>query len=143
MAAIDFFDSAETAWVDMTIYVNGAKTAKATGLSLRVTREKEYFYGAGDEPQSIQSGNKSYTGTLGLSKNAMDAIRRAGFAVGAGDLTDLELQLVADFAPKGSRIAQTLTVLRMQFSEDALDLAQNQKSVSMNLPIMALGIKYT
>lgn len=132
------FDSKECEWADLTLYLNGAKVVKIQGLRARRSQEKEFLYAAGNEPGDIQSGNKGGDGTLTLLKGAADNIRRAIAAAGGIDIMDARFVIVADFAPKGNRIAQSNTYNGVEFTEDPLDLVQNQNSIPIPIPFLFL-----
>lgn len=132
------FDSKECEWSDLKVFFNGAFVIKINRLAFRSRQEKEFLHAAGNEPHSIQRGNKEYDGTMDLYKNAVDAINRAVMLAGGESLLDATFIVVADFAPKGTRLQQSTTLFGVEFTEEALEIAQNQKSVIYSLPFMYL-----
>lgn len=137
------FDSKECEWADFSLYINGVFISKIAGFTSRKRQEKEPLHAHGNEPFSIQRGNKTYEGNLVLYKNAVDAINRAVQLAGGDDLLDAEFIIVGSFAPKGTRVIQNRTLLNCEFTEEAVELAQNAKSVQVTLPFIYLRQKNT
>lgn len=62
------FNSKEYEWSDVTVILGRKPLTGIKGISYTVEKEKELLYGKGNEPISIQSGNKSYSGSLKLRR---------------------------------------------------------------------------
>ena len=101
MSAISFFDSKECEWADMTLSVSGAPVTKVRGVKYGVKTEKKHLFAAGDDPVSIQSGNREPSGTIKVLKSAIDAINAAAVTAGGRDITDLVFDVVIFYKPKG------------------------------------------
>lgn len=137
------FDSKECEWGDFSLYINGVFITKMSGLSFRKRQEKEFQHAWGNEPHSIQRGNVEYEGTLNLYKNALDALNRAVVTAGGATILDASFLIVADFAPKGTRLIQNHTLFGVEFTDMAFEIAQNAKSVSYALPFLFMKLKST
>lgn len=134
-------NSKECEWSDASIFLNGARITKVSGWDYRPVRDKQFLHAAGDEPHSIQRGQKSYTGNLQLFKNAIDEIRRAVQAAGGEDLTDATFLVVLNYAQKGQRILQTDTLFGLEFTEDPRSMNNTTLNGAQTVPIMFTKIK--
>jgi len=139
--ALQFFSTKECEWNDLDVYVNGVKCAKVVDFEAGVKAEKQPLYAAHDEPISIQSGNRSYTGKLTLLKGAADDMWDAAVAAGGRDTTDIVFNVQGSFQAAGSRSLSTLTCTGCEVSEQMFKLAQNDKSMKVDLPFVFLGLE--
>lgn len=138
---MEFFDSKECEWSDLTFFLDGVKVIKFTGLKYKKMRELEALYAGGDEPLSLQSGNKGYEGTLTMLKGAVDAVNKAVLATGQGeDILDGEYIIVANYRAKGSRLIQTDTLVGVKVSEFERGMMQNDKKMEIALPFKYLRL---
>lgn len=138
---MDFFDSKECEWTDLRIFLNGAKAGKVTGNKYKKDRETEFLYAAGDEPASIQRGNKAYTGTLNLLKGLQDDMNAAARAAGGEDLYDVDWTIVNTYREKGSRLIQTDTQIGVVFeSLGDRGMMQNDKKMDLAMPYKYLRL---
>lgn len=133
-------DTKECEWADLELYLNGARITKVQSAKYKKTQEKELLYAAGNEPFSIQRGNKSVTGSFRLLKGAVDALNLAAKAAGGLDLCDLSLVAVINYKKKGFRAMQTDTISGLEFTEYEKGMEQNAKSMPIELPFIALGL---
>lgn len=141
MATVSFFSSKEVEWADLQVYVAGARVgSKLRGLEYGTKTEMEHLYGEGDEAISIQSGNKSRSGTLTILKGALDAMDRAAVLAGGTDVTDLEFDIVAFYKPAGNRPPQTDTLVGCRITEFNKKLMQNDKKMEIPLPFLFLRL---
>lgn len=128
-----FFDTKECEWSDQDVFLNGFKIAKILGIKFKKTKEKEALYAGGDEPISIQAGNKGYEGTLTILKGAVDNMNVAALAAGGEDLLDVAWTLTVTFKPKGTRLLKTHTLVGVDFEELEEGLMQNDKKSEIPL----------
>lgn len=137
---MDLFDSKECEWIDLGIYLNGVKAAKATGLKYKKDRELEALYAGGDEPLSLQHGNKAYDGTLNGLKGLVDDMNNASRLAGGEDLYDESWTIVANYRAKGNRLIQTDTLTGVEFSSMERGMMQNDKKMDIALPFKFLRL---
>jgi hypothetical protein len=140
---MDLFDSKECEWIDLGIYLNGVKAGKATGLKYKKSRETEALYAGGDEPISIQRGNKTYTGTLNALKGLVDDMNKAAKEAGGEDLYDVEWLIVANYRAKSNRLIQIDTLTGVQFEDMERGMMQNDKKMDIALPFKYLRLNPT
>lgn len=141
MAGINFFDTNECAWKDVEARIDGVVVTKLTGIRYKTARDKEAIYGPGDEPLSIQSGNKSYEGELRLLKGNLDALNLAAIAAKGTDITDIAFDLTVTFQPSGNRPLVTRVIIDVEVKEFEESLMQGDKKMEITLPFIALRIR--
>ena len=134
------FDSKECEWNDLELYIDGAKIAKFQGLKYSTAQEKEALHAGGNEPFSIQRGNKAYEGEVTLLKGVVDILNAAAKTAGANDILDVAVTIVANYRAKGSRQVQTDTLIGVEFTKYEKGMEQGAKSMPITLPIMFLGL---
>jgi len=140
MSAISFFDSKECEWADMTISVSGSPLTKIRALKYGVKTKKEHLYAAGDDPISIQSGNREPTGSFKVLKSAIDAMNEAALAAGGRDITDLVFDIVVFYKPAGARPPQTDTLVGCEVSAFDKGWQQGATNMDVELPFLFLNL---
>ena len=140
MAFFDFFDSKSVEWADMSVLVAGAPLTKIAGVKYGVKVAKTHLHLAGDEPASIQSGNREPTGSLKVEKTALDIMNAAAVAAGGRDVTDLEFDLSITFRAKGARLLQTNILVGVQISQYEYALDQGTDKALVELPFLFLRL---
>ncbi len=140
MAGLSFFSTKECEWNDLQVYVSGVASAKIIEFEVGVKQDKEYLYGAQNLPLSIQSGNKSFPVSLTILKGDADALWDAALAAGGDDITDVIVDISGSFKKKGARNLSTLQATGVQFSESMFKMGQNDKSMKVTLPGMAMSL---
>ena len=138
---MDFFDSKECEWVDMEIWFSGARLTKIRGLKYKAAKDKELLYAEGDEPISIQSGNRSYDGEIKVLKGAIDDMNRASISAGGRDILDLEFDIVVNYKPRLNRALQSDTLIAVQIKEFEKGWDQGAKDMEVTLPILFMRLK--
>lgn len=137
-----FFDSKECAWADMDVYFSGKKIGKIAGLKYKKSQAKEPLYAAGDEPHSIQRGEKAYTGELKVYKSALDQMNVAALAAGFDDIIDVEgIQIVASYKAGISRPLATDILVGVDITEFELGWETKAKDMVITLPFVFLRLK--
>ena len=131
-------DTKECEWSDIDLYINGALITKLQSIKYKVAQEKELLHAAGNEPISVQRGNKNYSGSLRLLKGSVDALNKAAVAAGGESLLDISVTIVVNYKPKGSRVIQTDTLGGVEFTEYERGMEQNAKSMAIELPFIYL-----
>ncbi|MCF8448950.1 MAG: hypothetical protein K9G49_03670 [Taibaiella sp.] len=140
MPTIPFFDSKDCEWADMTVMIAGATLTKIRGLKYKATKEKQLLHAAGDEPISIQGGNRVYDGQIKVLKGALDDMNRAARAVGGDDILDLQFDIVITYKPKGTRALQTDTLIGVEVKDFEKGWEQGAKSMDVTLPIVFMKL---
>lgn len=140
MPTIPFFDSKDCEWADMTVMIAGATLTKIRGVKYKATKEKQLLHAAGDEPISIQGGNRVYDGQIKVLKGALDDMNRAAIAAGGDDILDLQFDIVITYKPKGTRALQTDTLIGVEVKDFEKGWEQGAKSMDVTLPIVFMKL---
>lgn len=135
------FNSKECEWSDLELFFNGVKITKVQSVKYKKAQEKELLYAAGDDPISIQRGNKSYVGSIRLLKGALDHINQSVVAAGGEDILDASYTVVVNYKKKGNRTIQTDTLIGLEVQEYERGMEQNAKFMAIELPIIFLKLK--
>lgn len=135
------FDSKECEWADMEVFFEGVRVAKFTGLKWKKTQEKELMYVSGNEPASVQRGNKGYSSTFTVKKGQLDAMNAAVVAAGGEDILDASFTVVVNFKAKGARAAKTHTLVGYEITEFENGMEQGAKSADIALPALFLRLE--
>ena len=133
------FDSRtpEYAWADVQLMMLGKLVTKVRGVKFTIAQEKEYLHARGENPHSIQRGNKTPEGELVLLQSEVEAIQTQ--LQPHEDLTDVaDFDVVVAFVQKGTVKVNTYILKGCQFTEDPRELKQNDKFMELTLPIMFL-----
>lgn len=140
MATIPFFDSKDCEWADMTVMIAGATLTKIRGIKYKANKEKTLLHAAGDEPISIQSGNRTYEGEIKMLKGALDDMNRAAISAGGDDILDLRFDVVVTYKAKGTRALQTDTLVNVEVANFEKGWDQGAQSMEVSLPIVFMKL---
>jgi hypothetical protein len=137
------FNSKQYAWSNVQVVMLGKPVTGLRGVEYKTSREKEPVYGAGDEPQGIQYGNKKYEGTLTFLQSELEALTRFAKANGFNDITDIDFDVVVAYVPQTGEPIVTDTIKFASITEIPKSLKQGDKFMEVALPFIALGVKYS
>lgn len=135
------FSTKECAWSQTSLKVLGRTVVGIRGFEFNKSIEKEYLYGAGDEPLDIQSGNKGYPGNLKLLKYEVDAFNDAAVAAGYADITEVPHEAVVitcQYKKSLTDVARTITATGIAFTEIKNSMEQNGKMSEITLPFLSM-----
>ncbi len=141
MANVVFFDSKECEWADMSVIFSGAPLIKVRGLKYKASKAKQLLHGAGDEPISIQSGNRTYEGQIKVLKGALDDMNIAAVAAGGEDVLDMQFDIVITYKPAASRPLQTDVLRGVQIKDFEKGWEQGAKNMDITLPVIFLKLE--
>lgn len=140
MPSVLFFDSKDCEWADMTVLFAGSPLTKIRGLKYKAAKDKQLLHAAGDEPISIQSGNRTYEGQIKVLKGALDDMNRASLIAGGSDILDMRFDIVITYKPKGTRALQTDTLVGVEVKEFEKGWEQGAKQMDVTLPIVFMKL---
>ncbi|MES2701865.1 MAG: hypothetical protein V4649_04455 [Bacteroidota bacterium] len=140
MPSMPFFDSKDCEWADMTVMFAGSPLTKVRGVKYKAAKEKQLLHSAGDEPISIQSGNRTYEGEIKVLKGAIDDMNRAALAAGGDDILDLQFDIIITYKAKGTRPLQTDTLVGVEVKEFAKGWEQGAKNMDVTMPIVFMKL---
>jgi len=130
------FNTKEFAWHNIEIAILGRPVTGARGVKYSVKQEKEALHARGQNPFSIQSGNKTFEGELMLLQSSLEAIARQ--LEPGQDLTDLEMNITIAYIPKDGIQVVTHILHGVEFMEDNRGMNQNDKFADITLPFIFL-----
>jgi len=132
------FDSKQYQFKDIQVVLAGENIADFKEIKFSLKRDKEYNFGRGDTPQSIQHGNLEGAGSVKLMQSALERL----IAVAPkGDITLLRTSVIVAFAPELGTKQSVFSLVGLEFTEWELGMAQGDKMAEIDLPIMFLDIK--
>lgn len=135
------FNTKQYAWSDVRVVLLGRELTGIQGISYKVSQEKEPVYGRGVNPLSIQSGNKSFEGSLTLLQSELEALEAAVKAVNPQyHLTDVSFDVVVSYGDGASSSSDVIQSVEITEYEKGIE--QADKYMTIELPFMATGIKF-
>ena len=140
MPSIVFFDSKDCERADMTVMFAGSPLTKIRGVKYKAAKDKQLLHAAGDEPISIQSGNRTYEGQIKVLKGAIDDMNRAAIAAGGEDILDIQFDIVITYKPQGTRALQTDTLVSVEVKDFEKGWEQGAKNMDVTLPILFMRL---
>ena len=133
------FDSRQYEWNDLAFVLGGRDITGFRGLKYSAKYEKEVIHGKGNEPMSIQKGNKTYEGEVTLLQSELETLR----AVSKNNtILDLQLDAVACYGnPANGDVLITDVLQGIQFTEEPKEMKQGDKNMEITLPFIFLRLK--
>lgn len=135
------FNSKQYAWNSVKVFMFGRVITGLRGVQYTVKKDKEAVHGAGDEPMSIQPGNKTYEGSVDVLQSELEAMIAAAKKAGYADITDVPgFNIVVSYANVG-QVPTSDTLTGCEFTEMPKGMKQGDKFSEHSLPIMFLRLK--
>ncbi|WP_418450185.1 hypothetical protein [Alistipes sp.] len=132
------FNSRQYEWNDVTLFLGNRDVTGVRSVKYTEKQEKEPLHGKGNKPLSIQKGNKSYEGSIGVLQSELEALEVAG----GGSILDLELTAIVNYGnPTKGDMIKTDELIGVQFTEASRELKQGDKFMEIELPIVFLDRK--
>lgn len=132
------FNSRQYEWADITVFAGNRDITGIRSVKYSAKQEKEPLHAKGNRPISIQKGNKTYEGEMGLLQSELEALEVAA----GGSILDLELTIVVNYGnPAKGDMIKTDELIGVQFTEDPRELKQGDKFMDVTLPFIFLDKK--
>ena len=132
------FNSRQYEWADITVYAGNRDITGIRAVKYVTKQEKEPLHAKGNRPMSIQKGNITNEGELGLLQSELEALEVAG----GGSILDLQLDVVVSYGnPSKGDMIKTDVLIGVQFTEDPREMKQGDKFMDMTLPFIFLEKK--
>lgn len=131
----------ECAWHQTTLKILGATITGIRGFEFVKNVEKEFLHAAGNEPIDIQTGNKTYTGSLTLLKYEVDKMNEAAKLAGYEDITEVPHEAITAtcvYRKRATDKPSTVTCAGVAFSSLTNAMQQNAKMTEVNLPFICM-----
>lgn len=132
----------EAEWADMKVAIDGRTVTGIRNVNYKKAWDDEALHGAGADPIGIQSGNKTFEGSIRLLKNELDALNIAAKAIGYDDISDVpNLVITVAYKPKLGRLLKTDVLMGCKIGELPYGWEQGAKFMEHDLPFKFLSIK--
>lgn len=129
------FNSRQYEWSDITVFAGNRDVTGIRSVKYVTKQEKELLHGKGNMPMSIQKGNKTNEGEIGLLQSELEALEFAG----GGSILDLDLTVVVNYGnPSKGDMIKTDVLVGVQFTEDPREMKQGDKFMDVTLPFIFL-----
>lgn len=136
------FDLREQAWGEVRITLFGALLTLNRGFKYDSSQETSHLHAMGNQPISVQTGNKTYTGEVKILKSQYDALLSKARAMGYFDVSDLPpTDILVVYLPKGDKQMLTDKLEGVQFEKAEVGADQGAQYIDITLPFKFLGIK--
>lgn len=137
---MDFFDSDECTWTDMTVLIGGSVVTKIRRVRYKRSQETMHLFAGGKKAIGIQTGNETNEGEIGVLKGALDDMNRAAKIAGGRSILDVPFDVVTTYAPKGSRKLQTDVLVGVRITEYEKGWEQGAMNMDVNMPMKFLDL---
>jgi len=138
------FDTRECEFADIKVCLLGKELSGLRGLTYEYEQEKEYVYGQGNTPKSIQRGNVKPGGTLRLLKSDVDELNAAARAAGYKNIVHVPgklTNLTCVYEKNDGDPIKTDTMLCVEFTKISDGQNQGDKFKEVELPFLFLDLK--
>lgn len=134
--------SSECAWQHSKLVLLGRSLSGLRGWEITHSIEKEYVYGAGNEPIDINEGNVSYGGSITVLGYELDALDRAAQMAGFDNISRVPHELVTmvvkmQKTPVDPVVMYTVTGIAFEGYGDKM--SQNDKNREVQLSFKAMS----
>ena len=137
--------TAQFAWKHINIMILGRLITGVTDIEYTSERNIEEIFGAGDTPQFLGEGNKTYSGTVELLQNEYEALVEEAKKQGGYAVTDLEVDIIVNYLPK--ELAQAMVkmvtdrLVGCKFTTAGKKIKQGETHMKIQLPFKALRVE--
>lgn len=130
------FNSRQYEWADVTVLVGGKDMITLQSIKYDDKVEREAIYGKGRNPISIQTGNRSVEGEIGiLQSDLIDLEDSAG-----GSISSLAVDIEVSYVANG--VIRTDRVEGVRFTEHNKGMGQGDKIMEVTIPFIALNVEH-
>lgn len=128
-------------WNDISVVILGKIITGITNIEIEEKQDKAPVYGRGAKPLAIQSGQKSYEGSITLLQSEYAALLAAAKASNpAYGITDISFDITWQFNRTIDSKTETYNITGAEFTSGKLGMGQNDKNMEIELPFMALDL---
>ncbi len=139
--------TAQYSWKHLSVIIDGRPMLELTDIEYKPNKQLEEIHGAGDNPQFIGEGNKTYSGSLEMLQSGYEALVEEAKNRGGDDVTDLEVDIIVSYVPIGAGAAtiamKTVVdrVVGVKFESGGKKFSQGNTHIKVALPFKALRIE--
>lgn len=133
------FDSRQYEWADITLILGGKDITGIRSVKYSEKIEREPLHAKGRYPHSIQSGNVTIEGEIGLLQSELEALTLAG----KGSALKLKgLQATISYGnPSLGDAMITDNIVGIYFTDISKELKQGDKFMEITLPFVAIMVQ--
>lgn len=136
--------SSECAWQHAKVVFLNRTITGLRGWMLNTAVEKEYVYGAGNEPIDINEGNVSYSGSLTLLGYELDALDKAAMTAGYDSISRVPHELVTmvvkmQKSPVDPIVMYSVTGVAIEGSEDKQSQGDKNREITLSFKAMSIA----
>lgn len=129
------FNSRQYEYADITVFMGNRDVTGLRAIKYVTKQEKELLHGKGNRPMSIQKGNKTNEGEIGLLQSELEALEVAA----GGSILDMETTIVVNYGnPSKGDMVKTDVLVGVQFTEDPREMNQGDKFMDVTVPFIFL-----
>ena len=131
-------------WADVSLILGGRDVVGLRGIKYKESQEKELLYGKGNQPLSIQQGNRAFEGEVTILQSELETLKLlARKQTGRSSVLSLNLNAVVCYGNpfKGDAMI-TDRLYGIQFTEEEKSLSQGDKNMEITLPFICTDIQY-
>lgn len=131
-------------FADLSLILGGRDVVGMHGIKYTEKQEKELLYGKGNQPLSIQKGNRSYEGEITLLQSELETLKLlARQQTGRSSILSLNLNAVVCYGnPLHGDAMITDRLFGIQFTEEEKALSQGDKFMEITIPFICTDIQY-
>lgn len=131
-------------WADISLILGGRDVVGLRGIKYKESQEKELLYGKGNQPLSIQKGNRAYEGEVTLLQSELETLKLlARQQTGRSSVLGLNLNAVVCYGnPLHGDAMITDRLYGIQFTEEEKSMSQSDKNMEITLPFICTDIQY-
>ena len=131
-------------WADISLILGGRDVVGLRGIKYKEKQEKELLYGKGNQPLSVQKGNRAYEGEITLLQSELETLKLlARQQTGRSSVLGLNLNAVVCYGnPLHGDAMITDRLYGIQFTEEEKSMAQNDGKMEITLPFICTDIQY-
>lgn len=135
--------SSECAWQHGKVVLLNRTITGLRGWMLNTAVEKEYVYGAGNEPIDINEGNVSYSGSVTLLGYELDALDKAAQTAGYDSISRVPheaVNMVVKLQKSKSDpvVMYSVTGIAFEGAEDKQNQGDKNREVTLSFKAMSI-----
>ena len=130
--------SKQYAWHDITIAYGGRILEGVTEVEYTEQQDKDLLYGRGNKPHQILRGNYSYEGKIKIWQSELEAMVKDAKD---NDILKLNFEIIITYTPQDGGQLVTDILKGCEFTEVKKGLAQGDKNMEVDMPIIFLDVK--
>lgn len=130
------FNSRQYEWADVTVLIGGKDMQTIQSVKYEEKIEREAIYGKGRNPLSIQSGNISVEGEIGILQSELIDLEESA----NGGILSLAVDIEVSYAANG--VIRTDRIEGARFTEHNKEISQGDKNMEITIPFIAMNVEH-